>query len=58
VPAVRSAGLERAARSAGEAFGYEDDPAMSHWRRGLPRFVLYGLVLCGLATVGLAAAML
>lgn len=58
VPSARSAGLERVARSAGEAFGYEDAAVLPSLRRPVSRSMRWAVFLCGLALVAVIAAML
>ncbi|KPF67091.1 hypothetical protein IP69_13895 [Bosea sp. AAP35] len=51
VPNLRSAGLERVARSAGEAFGHEDMPVLPRWRWTRLHTMRYPAMMCGVAMV-------
>ena len=55
VPSVRVAGLERAARLAGEAFGYEDASVLPRWRRAGLQPMRLSILIGGF---GLVAALL
>ena len=47
VPRGRAAGLERAARLAGEAFGHEDATVLPRWRWAVFQPMLLPALICG-----------
>ena len=55
VPSIRIAGLQRAARLAGESFGHEDLPSLPRLRRAALQPSLWWLVAALAAISGLAA---
>lgn len=55
VPSIRMAGLQRAARLAGESFGHEDLPSLPRLRHAMFQPSLWWLIATLAAISGLAA---